>query len=37
MNLLPNHQIVGLIGNYKPWKDHKLMLKSINEIIKKKK
>lgn len=37
LNLLPNYKIVGLIGNYKPWKDHKLMFKSINEIIKKNK
>ncbi len=35
LNLLPTHKIVGLIGNYKPWKDHKLMFKSINEVIKK--
>lgn len=34
LNLDDNHKIVGLIGNYKPWKDHKLMLKCINEILK---
>lgn len=35
LNLNKNYKIVGLIGNYKPWKDHKLMLKCINEILKK--
>lgn len=34
LNLKKDYKIVGLIGNYKPWKDHKMMLKCINQILK---